>query len=97
MQLTDEQKWAHVETCSQFFSDTVNKRLLCNGLSQAMKHGCTTMNLLSKCQSMGWKHVTAQDQEIQKCAFCWKSDVDTVLRLHWAHSLGLPGSWTDGQ
>jgi hypothetical protein len=22
-----------------------------------------------------------QDQDIQKCAFCWESDVDTVLQL----------------
>jgi hypothetical protein len=37
----------------------------------------------SKLQSMACKHVIAQDQEIQKCAFCHQSDVDTVLGLQW--------------
>jgi hypothetical protein len=27
-------------------------------------------------------HVMAQDQEIQNCAFCWQSDVHTVLGLY---------------
>jgi len=28
---------------------------------------------------MDWKCVIAQDQEIQKCAFCQQNDVDTVF------------------
>jgi hypothetical protein len=30
---------------------------------------------------MEWKYNNAQDQEIQKSAFCRKSDVDAVLGL----------------
>jgi len=35
-------------------------------------------------QSIEWKHIIAQDQEIQKCTFCQQSDVYTVLELQWA-------------
>jgi hypothetical protein len=35
----------------------------------------------SKHQSMEWIHVLSKDKEIQKCAFCQQSDIDTVLGL----------------
>jgi hypothetical protein len=38
--------------------------------------------LASKCQSMEWKHIITQVREIQKCAFCQQSDVDTLLGLN---------------
>jgi len=46
---------------------------------------------------MEWKYFNAQDQEIQKSAFCRKSDVDAVLALQWDHPQVVPGSSTDGQ
>jgi hypothetical protein len=35
----------------------------------------------SKHQSMEWKHMIGQDKEIQKCAFCWQSEVSAILGL----------------
>jgi hypothetical protein len=36
-------------------------------------------------------HITDQDQEIKKCAFCWQSDDDPTLGLKRAHPRAL--SW----
>jgi hypothetical protein len=43
---------------------------------------------------MEWKHIMAQDQQIQKYVFCWQSNVDAVLGLYWGHPLPPPGPWT---
>jgi hypothetical protein len=34
---------------------------------------------------MEWKHITTQDQEIQKYAFCQQSEVDAVLGHYYAY------------
>jgi hypothetical protein len=44
---------------------------------------------------MEMKLVITQDQEIQKFAICWQTDVDAVLGLHWAHPQVQPGLWED--
>jgi len=47
-------------------------------LSQAMEHGCTTMNLQENIKA--WSGNTHHHQGgSQKCAFSQQSDVDTVL------------------
>jgi hypothetical protein len=62
-----------------FCNDIVKERLFYSGLSRAIKQGSTTHEPPSKHQSMEWKQIRAQEQEIQKCAFCRKNDVDVVL------------------
>jgi len=47
---------------------------------QWVKHECNTESAC-KHQSMESKNITTQDQKIQKYAFCWQSDIDTVLGL----------------
>jgi hypothetical protein len=54
-QFTDKHKQECLKTCMHFFSDIVKDSISCNRLSQAVKCGCTTMNLLA-CQSMEWKN-----------------------------------------
>jgi hypothetical protein len=43
-----------------------------------MKHGYTNLHLQATVKA--WNgNVINQYQEIQECAFCWQSDVDSVL------------------
>jgi hypothetical protein len=93
-QLTNGQVW---KCACNFCSNIMKKRLSSNELSQMMKQGAPPWT----CKQMS-KHVVetciiAQDQEIQKCAFCQQNDVNTILGLQWAYPQALPGSWTDGQ
>jgi len=49
-----------------------------NGLSQAIKPGCTIINLQVSKHGVETNVIT-QEQEIQKCAFCKQSDIDSIL------------------
>jgi hypothetical protein len=43
------------------------------------KHGCAATNLQANIKAWrGRKHISAQDQEIQQCAFCCQNDVHTI-------------------
>jgi hypothetical protein len=94
IQLTDEKSGYMWKLAGNFCSNIMNGRFSCNRLSQVMKTWVHHYEPVSKCRSTGWKHVITQYQEIQNCAFCWKSNVNTILRLSWTHPPGLPGSWT---
>jgi hypothetical protein len=75
---TNKHAWKHAcNVCSS----TVKERLSCNRSSQAVKHGCTTMNLQAVSKHGEEIHIITKEKEIQKCAFYEKSDVNTSLGL----------------
>jgi hypothetical protein len=85
-QLTDEHKWAHMETCLHSCSNIVKECLFLQLLVTLNETWVHQYESASKCQKHGMEtHVITQNQEIQKCAFCQQSDVDAVLGHQWAH------------
>jgi len=72
----------HAWKCIHYFYDNITKeRLSCKWIFTGNKTWVHHYEPASKYQSMEWKHIIIQDQEIQKCAFCHQNDGDTVLRL----------------
>jgi hypothetical protein len=69
----------HGKCVCNFCSNIVKERFSCNGFSQVMEHRQSTMNSQQTSKHGVKTHVIAQGQKIQKCAFCWQSDVDAVL------------------
>jgi hypothetical protein len=79
-QLTDEHKWAHVKTRTQFFQQYCEEREVCNGLSQWWNMDAPLWTCKQTWNHEVEAHIMTQDQKIQNCAFCQQSD-DTVLEL----------------
>jgi len=75
-QLTQDRKRVHVESAYNFCSNIIKERLSCNGLSQAMKHGYTTMNLLANVKAWSGKthhHPGPRNSEVCPLLVKWCS------------------------
>jgi hypothetical protein len=59
----------------------VKERLSCNGFSQTIKHGCTTLNLQPNVKAWSENTRHAEDQEVQNLDFSWPSGDEAVLEL----------------
>jgi len=77
--LTDEHRWAHLEMCMQFLQWYCEEGEVF--LHQIVTDEAWLLHYrpVNQHQSVEWKDVIIQDQEIKKCAFFWQSDVDAVL------------------
>jgi hypothetical protein len=70
-QLTDEHKQAHMEMCMEFLQQYFEGEVFLQQIVTGDKTWVCHCEPANKCQSVEWKHIITQDQEIQKCAFCW--------------------------